>query len=136
MNIDLILDRLDGVRKTGSDRWIAQCPAHDDASPSLSVRTVDDRLLLHCYAGCNTFDVLRAMDCTWADVMPPLPFEHRSRKAPPVPYRDVLLALRHEAFIVVISGDAMLSGTFRPDDRDRLWQAVERIEAATRRLVR
>ena len=37
-----ILDRLRGVRKIGDRKWTARCPAHDDRSPSLSIRECDD----------------------------------------------------------------------------------------------
>jgi putative DNA primase/helicase len=46
-------------------RWngqagIARCPAHDDHSPSLSIRDGDEagRVLLTCFAGCDRRDVL------------------------------------------------------------------------------
>jgi hypothetical protein len=38
-------------RRVGPD-WIALCPAHDDRKPSLSIRQADDRVLVHCFAGC------------------------------------------------------------------------------------
>lgn len=37
------------------------CPAHDDRTPSLSVRVGDTRILFKCFAGCDTRDVLRAI---------------------------------------------------------------------------
>lgn len=37
------------------------CPAHDDRTPSLSVRVGNTRLLLKCFAGCDTHDVFRAI---------------------------------------------------------------------------
>jgi putative DNA primase/helicase len=47
-------------------RWAAtggmcRCPAHNDNRPSLSVRVGDRNLLFHCFSGCNTTDVLRAL---------------------------------------------------------------------------
>jgi len=47
-------------------RWTAKggmclCPAHDDRNPSLSVRTGQTRLLLHCFAGCGSAEILRAL---------------------------------------------------------------------------
>jgi hypothetical protein len=48
-------------------RWTAnggmcRCPAHDDRTPSLSVRPGRTRLLLHCFAGCAAADILRALE--------------------------------------------------------------------------
>jgi hypothetical protein len=37
------------------------CPAHPDRGPSLSVREVGGRLLVHCYAGCRQTEVLEAL---------------------------------------------------------------------------
>jgi hypothetical protein len=53
MIADTMLSRLDGVRRTGADRWLALCPAHDDKRPSLSVREIDNRVLVHCWADCT-----------------------------------------------------------------------------------
>ncbi|WP_375195583.1 toprim domain-containing protein [Sphingobium sp.] len=52
-----IVEKLGGV-------WTPQggmchCPAHDDCTPSLSVRVGDRALLFKCFAGCDTRDVLR-----------------------------------------------------------------------------
>jgi DNA primase len=40
---------------------MAKCPAHDDNNPSLSVREVDGKVLLHCHAGCAQRDVIDAL---------------------------------------------------------------------------
>lgn len=45
---------------------MCRCPAHDDRTPSLSVRVGEKALLLKCFAGCDTLDVIRAirrLDC-------------------------------------------------------------------------
>jgi putative DNA primase/helicase len=44
--------RLEGVRRSG-DEWVARCPAHPDHNPSLSIREMQGKLLLHCHAGCT-----------------------------------------------------------------------------------
>lgn len=134
MTADTILQRLDMVKPTGDGRWIARCPAHDDRSPSLSIREADDgRVLLHCHCGCGAIDVLRAVGATWKDVFPEkIASNHRTRKAPPVPYRDVLIALRHESMVVLLCADAALRHALTPDDTARLTVAVSRIETATR----
>lgn len=38
---------------------MCRCPAHDDRSPSLSVRVGDRALLFKCFAGCDKLDVIR-----------------------------------------------------------------------------
>lgn len=45
-----------------SNGGLCHCPAHDDRSPSLSIRPGRTRLLLHCFAGCTADQVLRALE--------------------------------------------------------------------------
>lgn len=64
MNLEGVLARLQGVRRSGSG-WIARCPAHSDRSPSLSVgEGREGRVLLHCYAGCTVEAVCTALGIT------------------------------------------------------------------------
>jgi hypothetical protein len=59
MNLEAVLERLQGVRRNGSG-WMALCPAHADKSPSLSVRDGNSKVLLHCFAGCAVEDICAA----------------------------------------------------------------------------
>ncbi|SES12145.1 Toprim domain-containing protein [Sphingobium sp. YR768] len=43
------------------DRGLCLCPAHEDHSPSLSIRVGRRALLFKCFAGCDTREVLRAI---------------------------------------------------------------------------
>jgi len=66
-----LLNRLEKVRRTGEGRYVACCPAHDDRTPSLSIKECDDgRLLVHCFAGCPTGDVLTAVGLSLGDLFP------------------------------------------------------------------
>ena len=48
-------------RKLGRE-WMAQCPAHDDRTPSLSIRDADDgQVLVHCHAGCDQGRVIATL---------------------------------------------------------------------------
>lgn len=52
------------VQPAGRDRYTAQCPAHDDRDPSLSVARGtkgEPKAVLHCHAGCGVGDVLEAL---------------------------------------------------------------------------
>lgn len=54
-----IIDVLGG--EWGPRGGMTRCPAHADATPSLSIRPGKTRLLFHCFAGCSNEDVLRAL---------------------------------------------------------------------------
>ncbi len=52
--------KLNGHR-LGKDKYQAQCPAHEDKSPSLAITQASDRVLLHCFAGCDYQSLLRVL---------------------------------------------------------------------------
>jgi len=55
-------------RKNGRS-WQARCPAHEDRSPSLSIREGDDgRVLVHCFAGCDLERILQALDLSVSEL--------------------------------------------------------------------
>lgn len=69
--LDKVLRRLDKVRSTSRDGWMARCPAHNDSTPSLSVDTGEDgRVLLNCFAGCSKDKILRSLGLEWSDLFP------------------------------------------------------------------
>ena len=71
MKANLIIERLEHCRATGSNRWIARCPAHKDSSPSLVITQPDnDRVLIHCHAGCPPGAILDALRLDWGALMP------------------------------------------------------------------
>ncbi|MEJ7725553.1 MAG: hypothetical protein WKH47_00880 [Actinomycetes bacterium] len=45
------------VRVNGT-RAMAQCPAHEDRTPSLSLTPIEGQVLANCFAGCDIDDVL------------------------------------------------------------------------------
>src|SRR5262245_1589768 len=66
-----LLTQLDGVRPNGSG-WIARCPGHDDQHASLSIHEGDDgRVLLKCFAGCETERIVAALGRQMRDLFPP-----------------------------------------------------------------
>lgn len=54
-----LVRRLGGVWSRSGGMCL--CPAHDDRSPSLSIRVGHSDLLFKCFAGCDTINVLRAI---------------------------------------------------------------------------
>lgn len=72
MNIDHLIQALPHCKSTGTDQWHARCPAHDDHSPSLSIKSLSDgRILIHCHAGCGAEEILEAIGMDMSDLFPP-----------------------------------------------------------------
>lgn len=60
MTAEVIAKALGG-RKAGCG-WTARCPAHDDRTPSLSIRDANnDKVLVRCHAGCDQESVIAAL---------------------------------------------------------------------------
>ena len=131
-NADNILSRLAKVRRTGAGMYLASCPAHDDKSPSLTIRELDDgRILLHCFSGCDVQEVLAAVGLTFADLYPPRAIQYGKPERRPFPATDVLRAISFEALVVAAAGVSLLAGhPFSQVDRERLTLAVSRIQSA------
>ncbi len=53
----------------GAGSWMAQCPAHEDRKPSLSLAQGDVGAVLCCQFGCDTGDILAALNLSWADLL-------------------------------------------------------------------
>ena len=57
-----------GVKWNGDDKLTAKCPAHDDRQSSLSCRQIGDRLLVKCFAGCETQTIVETLGLTLSDL--------------------------------------------------------------------
>ncbi len=131
---DRLLDRLEGVKQVGPNRWVAKCPAHNDRSPSLSVSLGDDgKLLIWCFAGCGAADVMAAVGLELSDLYPEL-LKHHSAPGRPNHWhaaREAFQIVRQEALLTAIAAENIASGiALTDDDRDRLILAAQRIRGA------
>lgn len=133
MTAPALLSRLEAVRRTGSGRWIARCPAHADKSPSLAVRELDDgRTLAHCFAGCAIESILDAVGLDFDALFSERAIgDHVKRERRPFNAHDVLKCISTEALIVALAAAAVNEGkTISATDRERIFLASARIEAA------
>lgn len=133
MNLDAILSRLEKVRRTGNNQYIACCPAHDDRSPSLSIKDAGDgKILINCLAGCSTENVIGAIGLDWEDIMPPKQTEHVYKPQKQRIYAtDALRAIQLEARIVTMAAfELRKNKPLAADDIARLELAMERINTA------
>ena len=134
MSIEKLIDRLDGVKETGYGKYVACCPSHDDHAPSLAITLKDDDvILLKCWAGCETEDVLSAISLTFSDLYPERIGTTTKSKQFRKPYdaRQLLATLDHEAMVTaVIAGDILEHKHIDEETWGRLATAVNRINTA------
>jgi hypothetical protein len=116
-------------------QWTAACPAHEDKSPSLSVREAEDgRVLVHCFGGCDIQSVLGAVGMDMSDLFP----ERVERSDPSQPLKslkpafyasDLLRIASFECIVVMIAAYDLRKGKHLSEsDMSRLQVAQQRIE--------
>jgi len=111
--IDLILSLLSKVKRRQSSQYSAICPAHEDRSPSLSVReTPEGAVLLHCFGGCSVHEITAALGLNVSDLFPP---NERSGREPKKLNRlltpsQALELLDKEANLVAIACAGLANG--------------------------
>jgi hypothetical protein len=137
--IENLLARLDKVKgRNGS--WTACCPAHNDKGPSLAVREGDDgRVLLHCFAGCETLSVLGAIGMDMTDLFPPdskrrdYPIEGKPSMKPAFFASDLMRIIHFEALVVqIVAFDIANNKPVNAETRERMGVAYQRIDEAVR----
>jgi len=64
--IDVLLSRINGVKKSGKG-YMCSCPAHG-GHDCLSIEEKDNRVLVHCFAGCSAQEVVEAVDLRLSDL--------------------------------------------------------------------
>lgn len=68
MNVEDLLSYFEKVKSVGQNRWIALCPVHGDKNPSLSIKLAEDRILIHCFAGCTAEEITQAVGLSVQDL--------------------------------------------------------------------
>lgn len=138
MSSEVLLSKLDKVRRTGPGTWLASCPtsnhANGDKHPSLSIRENDDgTVLVRCHSQqCSAYEIVSAVGLEMSDLFPPRTDQHfvkGSRR--PFPAADILRAIAGEVQLVYLSAQAVHKGEVLTDaDLSRLLMACSRIQAA------
>lgn len=129
-----LISRLKNARPTGDSQWKALCPAHDDRSPSLSIKeTPDGTLLIKCWSGCGAADVVAAAGLQLHDLFPDDPAGWQPRRAigPRWSPRDALDGIQHQAQVAaIIVADFLRDGELSEAAFARLTRASALISEA------
>lgn len=135
--VENLISRLEVV-KGRNGAWTARCPAHADKSPSLAVREGEDgRVLLHCFGGCSTADVVASIGLDMTDLFPP---DEKRRDVTGKPSMkpaffasDLMRIIHFEALIVqIVAFDIANGKTPNQETRERMLTAYQRIDEAVR----
>jgi hypothetical protein len=126
MDVSVILSRLEKVSGKGDGKWLACCPAHDDRSPSLAIKEVDGKILLHCFAGCSVHDIVGVLGLELSDLMP----DNSAYKKGSNPLRlnkyELFDLLFFEAIVLYLATKQMLNKhSLSIEDRDRVERAMD-----------
>lgn len=135
MKADLILNASRKVKKTGPSSWICCCTGHEDKSPSMTVRELDDgRVLVHCFAGCSVEEILSGAGLSFDALFPDKPQEQARGVRRPFPVADILAAVADDAMhvAVFVANLGRPDHGIEPEDYVRFLQAACRIQEARR----
>ena len=86
MSVEDLISRLSHAKEVKPRRnhkrsWIAQCPAHDDTSPSLYVDLADSgKVLIKCWSGCGANDVIDSVGMQYHELFPEDGYEGKIKR--------------------------------------------------------
>lgn len=138
MGVSLLLNQLDGVRRSPAG-WRANCPnGHVNAKGSLAIsESSDGRILLHCFACQDTLAILGRLGLALADLYPErLPQPAAVNREAHEAFRRhawtaALGVLSREAKIAALAARDLADGAILSNaDADRVAIAARRIDAA------
>ena len=144
MTLPDFLLKLNGVKPTHG-HWKARCPAHDDREPSLSVAQGDeDRILLHCFAGCDPQAICASLGLTLTDLFPEDDCSSRRGSLAALPprrlnYRDLAFQFELHALDCERQAEAILTEAKGVDCAawtDADWDAAQSVSRAYELQVR
>lgn len=112
MSIDNVLNKLNKVKKTGAYKWIACCPVHQDKTPSLAIRLLEDqRILIHCFGcQCGIEEFCYSIGISIDELFPEKLTKNYQRERQPFNSYDALIALRFEATILSLAAERISKG--------------------------
>ena len=134
-NIENLLSRLDGVKQTTANKWLAKCPLHDDRHASFGIKLTDDgAILMHCFAGCDTGAILAVIGLSFSDLFPRRTAQDidpmkPKLKMPRFSARELLSTLIFESTVLALAIEYLQNGIELSDvDAARVEQAKVAID--------
>jgi hypothetical protein len=128
--IDNILSRLEKVKSTKPNEWVACCPAHNDRTPSMGIKLTDNgKILIHCFGQqCSIDSIVTAIGLELSDLFPQTDnVEYKRNKREYFNPATILKAIEFEATVLMLSSADVLNKNVSPEDHKRIELAHDRI---------
>lgn len=88
MHLNEIINRFNGAKSIGENRYQVKCPAHKDDKASLTISEEDNKILMHCHAGCDLNNILNAIGLQEKDLFNNLPKDSKPKIVKEYYYTD------------------------------------------------
>lgn len=130
-DLNLILSKLDCVKKLPNGKYQAKCPAHNDKSPSLAIsESGDGKVLIKCWAGCEFEQIVSAIGLEKKNFFPVSRLPKAEHKAyyPRFNAHELFPMLSQESLIALMALQQLAQGNPLSNvDVERVNQAFETI---------
>jgi hypothetical protein len=132
MSVETLISRLNKVKRNGTGQWMAQCPCHADKTASLAIKDCGDgRILINCFALCDTYSILRSVGLDWHDVLPETTAGNHKPVNQIIYPSEALKLIQFETRIVLVAAyDLKHNKSLTSDELGRLELAMQRINKA------
>lgn len=127
IDINDLLNRLQKVRKIGTDEWVASSPTRSDRTPSLFIKyDTNGNILLHDFGGSSVDEICNAIGIELSDLFPDYGKEYKPQR---FNAHNVLVAMRQEVLIVALCAVDIVAGkNITEEDKDRVLLASQRLK--------
>ena len=121
MYLNDIVSRFESPKKNGNNSFMVRCPCHNDNQQSLSISEENGKILINCFAGCKTEDILHSVGLEMKDLFSDKP-SFTTPKPPNVEYiySDRLKKIRHYKWD---NGQWKKSFYWQHKDKNGQWQS-------------
>lgn len=121
MHLNDIISRFQSPKPNGNNSFMVRCPCHNDSTQSLSISEKNGKILLNCFAGCRTEDILQSVNLDMKDLFTDKP-NHNTPKPPNVEYiySDKLKKIR---YYIQNNGQWKKSFYWQHKDESGKWQS-------------
>jgi len=131
MDINSIINGLSpyGIKQTGPDKYQARCCSHDDRTASLTITVTDEKILLHCFAGCSAESIMSDLGLSMTDLFPESDFDREAyKKSKQIKFHRKQF-MRDWVIVKLAQYDVNRGKLISPNDRKTARECIARLEA-------